>query len=212
MRSRNTLPGTARGSALRLWPLHRAGAPATGLDGDAIRGSGTVCTAGFNVTVAAHPAVLTAGHCTQKAPYWRGLGPTLDSRFPGRDYGIIRDTRDRGPALVNLHDGTTRSITAAGRAHVGEHVCKSGAASGLTCGIVTGVGETVSYAGGTTVHGLIATSLHAAAGDSGAPLFHGHTGLGILSGGSGSVEYFQPLLPALHAYHASLARPAGLSS
>jgi hypothetical protein len=211
-------PGAARLFATAGLPPdlrvgHLPGAPSAELDdGDAIRTSRIVCTAGFNVTAAGHPAVITAGHCTRGGPYWSGLGPSVDSTFPGHDYGLIRDTGATESGRVDLHNGKTRTISSAGRPTLGERVCKSGAATGLSCGTVTGLNETVTYAGGTTVHGLIATDLHAAAGDSGAPLFHGHTGLGILSGGSGSVEYFQPLPPALHTYHATLARPAGLSA
>jgi streptogrisin D len=164
-----------------------------------------VCTAGFDVQIGGEPYVITAGHCTQGKPTWDGLGPSVDSTFPGHDYGLIRNTSGRSNGVVDLHNGDTRPITSAGTPAVGEHVCKSGESTGVTCGTVTALDETVTYADGSTVRGLIATDLRAANGDSGSPLFHQNTGLGTLSGGGGGVEYFQPLPAALQAYGATLA-------
>jgi hypothetical protein len=200
------LLSTARRLTPRLQVQHVPGALRPQLeDGEEIENQRAICTAGFNVTINGKPNVITAGHCTAGDPYWTGLGPTADSTFPGHDYGLIRNTESTGPGIVDLHNGNTRTITSAGHPSIGERVCKSGYATGLSCGAVTALDVTVTYADGNTVHGLIATHLHAGAGDSGAPLFAGHTGLGTLSGGNGSTEYFQPLPPALHAYQATLA-------
>jgi streptogrisin D len=178
-------------------------------DGEGISHSGVfsevICTAGFNVRIHGEAYLITAGHCTQGEPSWDGLGPSVDSTFPGHDYGLIRNTSGSGNGVVELSGGKTRAITSAGSVSAGEHVCKSGEATGVTCGKVTGVDETVTYADGSTVRGLIATDVRADNGDSGSPLFHANTGLGTLSGGDGQVEYFQPLPAALKAYDATLA-------
>jgi streptogrisin D len=209
------LLGAARRLAPDVQVEHVPGAfRAQVADGEGISHSGlfsaVLCTAGFNVRLDGDPYVITAGHCTKGDPQWDGLGPSVDSTFPGHDYGLIRNTSGSANGAVVLASGETRAITSAGASSVGEHVCKSGQSTGVTCGTVTGLGETVTYADGSTVRGLIATDLHAGDGDSGSPLFHGNTGLGTLSGGNGKVEYFQPLPAALKAYDATLApaRPA----
>jgi streptogrisin D len=178
-------------------------------DGEGISHSGVfsevICTAGFNVRIHGEAYLITAGHCNQGEPSWDGLGPSVDSTFPGHDYGLIRNTSGSSNGVVALSGGKARAITSAVSVSAGEHVCKSGAATGVTCGKVTGIDQTVTYADGSTVRGLIATDVRADNGDSGSPLFHGNTGLGTLSGGDGHVEYFQPLPAALQAYDATLA-------
>jgi hypothetical protein len=72
---------------------------------------------------------------------------------------------------------------------------------------VLAVDVTVDYGDGDVVRGLIKTSVHTDHGDSGGPLFHGATGLGTVSGGDGTTDYFQPLAPALAAYGLELAAP-----
>jgi hypothetical protein len=72
---------------------------------------------------------------------------------------------------------------------------------------VLAVGVTVDYGNGDVVHGLIKTSVHTDHGDSGGSLFHGSTGLGMVSGGDGTTDYFQPLAPVLAAEDLELAVP-----
>jgi hypothetical protein len=204
------LLGAARRVAPDVQVKHVRGAIRPQIDdGDGISNSGffsqVLCTAGFNVRIRGASYVITAGHCTRGGPRWDGLGPSVDSTFPGHDYGLIRNSSGSGNGVVELSGGKTRAITSAGSSSIGERVCKSGQSSGVTCGKVTGVDETVTYADGSTVRGLIATDLRADNGDSGSPLFHGSTGLGTLSGGDDEVEYFQPLPDALRAYDATLA-------
>jgi streptogrisin D len=47
--------------------------------------------------------------------------------------------------------------------------------------------------------------VHTDHGDSGGPLFDGETGLGTVSGGDGTTDYFQPLPPILTGYGLDLA-------
>lgn len=168
--------------------------------GEQIGNGHAVCSAGFNVTSGGRDYLITAGHCTRGLPYWKGIGPSLDSHFPGSDYGLIANQRDTAPGAVRTGPASRRPITSVGRAIVGEHVCASGRTTGVTCGKVTGIDRTVHYDDGTVVHGLIETDVHTAPGDSGGPLYHGSTGLGTVSGGDGSTDFFQPLGPVMRAY------------
>lgn len=176
------------------------------LGGDSINDTKIVCSAGFNVVRDDAHYVITAGHCTQGLPTWAGIGPSVVSEFPGTDYGLVRnDDNVLAPGAVDRYDGTTQPITSAGIATVGERVCASGQTTHITCGQVLAVDQTVDYGDGQVVHGLIETDVHTDHGDSGGPLFDGPVGLGTVSGGDGTTDYFQPLPPVLAAYGLDLA-------
>lgn len=177
------------------------------LGGDSMSDGKIICSAGFVVERDGQPFVLTAGHCTAGLPAWQGIGPSAVSEFPGTDYGLIRD--DRAPAAgdVDLYDGTVQPITSVGTAAVGERVCASGQTTQVTCGEVTAVDQTVDYGDGNVVRGLIATNVHTDHGDSGGPLFDGSIALGVVSGGDGATDYFQPIAPVLERYGLELAAP-----
>ena len=177
------------------------------LGGDQIRTSEILCSAGFNVTKGDQDYVITAGHCTQGLPYWHGLGPTVSSNFPDTDFGLIRNESGDAPAAIDRYDGTEQPITSVGTATVGESVCASGMTTGLTCGQVTAVDQTVDYGNGDVVNGLIQTNVHTDHGDSGGPLFTGSTGLGTVSGGDGTTDFFQPLTVELSTLGLSLVEP-----
>ncbi len=180
--------------------------------GDPIYGGGYRCSLGFNVKKGSANYFLTAGHCGKLAHTWYGnattshrIGITQDARFPGNDYALVKlvNGSTSHPSRVDLYPGTLL-ITGAGDPQVGEHVRRSGSTSGVHSGTVNAVDATVNYAEGT-VTGLIQTSVCAEGGDSGGPLFAGHTALGLTSGGngdctSGGTTYFQPVTEALHAY------------
>jgi streptogrisin D len=175
------------------------------LGGAGITDGQFVCSAGFNVIRNSRMYVLTAGHCTQGLPYWQDLGPSVASNFPGTDFGLVRNDSWDGPGAVDRYDGNVVPITSAGVAAVGEHVCASGHTTGLTCGSVVALNQTVTFSDGTVVHGLIQTNVHTDHGDSGGPLFDGTVGLGTVSGGDGQTDYFQPLAPELATYGVNLA-------
>ncbi|MGH3437182.1 MAG: S1 family peptidase [Sciscionella sp.] len=174
-------------------------------DGDEISTGQIICSAGFNVTKGGRNYVITAGHCTAGLPSWQGVGPSVDSSFPGTDYGLIENDSSSAPGAVDLYNGSAQPITSVGNATVGEQVCKSGRTTGLTCGTVSALGQTVDYGNGDVVHGLIETNVYSDHGDSGGALFDGSTALGTVSGGDSSTDFFQPVSAAMNAYGVSLA-------
>jgi streptogrisin D len=181
--------------------------------GDAIFGGGFRCSLGFNVQ---RPGVaggyfLTAGHCGNAAATWSASGGQVignreGSSFPGNDFALIRYTANVSrPGAVNLYNGTQRDIANAANAVVGQTVGRSGSTTGLHRGQVTGLNATVNYSDGTTVTGMIRTTVCAEPGDSGGALFANNTALGLTSGGSGNCSaggttFFQPVVEALNNY------------
>lgn len=173
-------------------------------DGDEIDTDQWICSAGFNVNRNGQNYIIDAGHCTQGLPNWNGIGPSIDSQFPGSDYGLIENDSGDAPGQVDLYDGTTQPISSVADATVGEQICKSGRTTGVTCGSVSALDQTVDYGNGDVVNGLVQTNVQAGEGDSGGPWFDGSTGLGTTSGGDSSTTYFQPLSTAMSAYGVSL--------
>ncbi|MFJ9623380.1 S1 family peptidase [Streptomyces sp. NPDC101181] len=184
--------------------------------GDAIWGSGSRCSLGFNVVKDGEPYFLTAGHCTESVTSWSDtqggseIGANEGSSFPENDYGLVKYTSDtEHPSEVNLYDGSTQAIAQAGDATVGQAVTRSGSTTQVHDGEVTGLDATVNYGNGDIVNGLIETTVCAEPGDSGGALFAGDTALGLTSGGSGDCSsggttFFQPVPEALEAYGAEI--------
>ncbi|RLU92059.1 serine protease [Streptomyces griseocarneus] len=186
--------------------------------GDAIYAPTWRCSVGFNVRKGNTYYFLTAGHCTQgKPPYYTdaghrtSIGSTTGTSFPGNDYGIVQYTNGSvpHPSAVDLYNGSTQRITAAGNATVGQSVQRSGSTTHVHGGKVTGLNATVNYGNGQIVRGLIKTNVCAEPGDSGGALFAGSTALGLTSGGSGNcttggTTFFQPVPAALKAYGVSI--------
>ncbi|MEU6994290.1 S1 family peptidase [Streptomyces sp. NPDC046465] len=182
--------------------------------GDAIWGSGSRCSLGFNVVKGGEPYFLTAGHCGNAVKSWSDsqgggeIGTTEESSFPDNDYAIVKYTGDTPhPSEVNLYGGT-QAISKAGDATVGQKVTRSGSTTQVHDGEVTALDATVNYQEGQ-VHGLIQTTVCAEPGDSGGALFAGDTALGLTSGGSGDCSaggetFFQPVPEALSAYGAEI--------
>ncbi|WP_241562032.1 S1 family peptidase [Streptomyces hoynatensis] len=179
--------------------------------------SGQRCTVGFDVRVGGAYYFLTAGHCADGLPTWYAdpgltdyVGPTVSASFPANDYGIVAydDGTVPFPGTIECN-GTVVEIDGALDPTVGMTVWMAGAVSGCHSGTVTGLNYTVNYGNGDIVSGLIATTICAAPGDSGAPLFTGSYAVGILSGGSGNcagggTSFFQPVTEILSAYGATL--------
>ncbi|MEV7327810.1 S1 family peptidase [Micromonospora sp. NPDC093244] len=185
--------------------------------GQGIYGSGRRCSLGANVRSGSTYYVITAGHCTAAVSSWYAdsaqttvLGTHTGTSFPSNDYGLIRYTgRIAHPSAVYTYPGLL-TIYGAGNAYVGQAVCRSGVTTGVRCGTVTGLNQTVNYAEGA-VYGLIRTNICAEPGDSGGPLYVASTGtiIGILSGGSGNctsggTSYYQPITEVLAAYGLTL--------
>ena len=183
--------------------------------GDAIWGSGARCSLGFNVTVDGQPGFLTAGHCTEIVQSWSDssgggeIAATQGGTFPGSDHGLAMYTADTDhPSAVDLYNGGTQEITAAGEATVGQQVQRSGSTTQVHDGTVQALDVSVEYPEGT-VDGTIQTDVCAEPGDSGGSLFAGDQALGLTSGGSGDCSsggqtFFQPVGPALDAYGATI--------
>jgi streptogrisin D len=207
------------GSMVSLTTTSAARFAVTAVGGEAIYSStGFRCSAGFNVRSSSDtPYLITAGHCTNGLPSYRTgsisgtvLGASVDSEFPGDDFGAIRNSSGIAPTPgVALYDGTMQPISSASNAIAGETVCKSGSTTGLTCGSVLGTNVTVNYAQGR-VYGLVETNVCVDSGDSGGSLFSGSAAIGLTSGGSqpacqtGSLSFFQPMTEVLSTYGVSL--------
>ncbi|MFJ6199777.1 S1 family peptidase [Micromonospora sp. NPDC092111] len=181
--------------------------------GQAIYGGGARCSLGANVRSGSTYYFVTAGHCTTGAATWYAdsgqttvLGSRTGSSFPTNDYGLVRYTGTVShPSAVYTYPGLV-TINGVGTPYVGQAVCRSGSTTGVRCGTVTGLNQTVNYAQGS-VSGLIRTNICAEPGDSGGPLYVAATGmiLGILSGGSGNctsggTSFYQPIAEILAAY------------
>ncbi|MEV6383895.1 S1 family peptidase [Streptomyces sp. NPDC051773] len=189
--------------------------------GDAIFGGGARCSAGFNVVNAeGAPAFLTAGHCGVAEAEWSeeengapiGTVDAATATFPGAgDFALVNynDPATQAASTVDLGNGQTVDINAAGEAAVGLQVFRMGSTTGLADGQVTGLEATVNYPEGT-VTGLIQTDVCAEPGDSGGSLFtEDGQAIGLTSGGSGDCTvggetFFQPVTTALAATGATL--------
>ncbi|MEU6353364.1 S1 family peptidase [Streptomyces sp. NPDC047072] len=181
--------------------------------GDGIYTTAWRCSAGVNVQSGSTYYFVTAGHCTDGASTWYTgstmttvIGTTVGTSFPGDDFGVVRYSNPAVP-----HPGTVGAVDVTGTAtaYLGQSVCRRGAATGVHCGVVTGLNATVDYSGGDVVSGLIQTNICAEPGDSGGPLYAGDKILGILSGGSGDCTsggrtYYQPIQEVLNAYGLSV--------
>ncbi|GAB3933902.1 hypothetical protein GCM10027614_05900 [Micromonospora vulcania] len=182
--------------------------------GQAIYGGGSRCSLGANARSGSTYYVITAGHCTNVATTWYTdstqatvLGTRAGTSYPTNDFGVIRYTgRIAHPSAVYTYPGMV-PINGPGTAYIGQAVCRSGSTTGVRCGVVTGLNQTVNYASGDVIYGLIRTNICAEPGDSGGPLYVAATGtiLGILSGGSGNctsggTTYYQPIAEVLAVY------------
>ncbi|MEU1745573.1 S1 family peptidase [Micromonospora arida] len=186
--------------------------------GQGIYGAGGArCSLGANARSGSTYYVITAGHCTTATATWYAdsarttvLGTRTATSYPTNDYGLIRYTgRIAHPSAVYTYPGLV-TINGPGNAYIGQAVCRSGSTTGVRCGTVTGLNQTVNYATGV-IYGLIRTNICAEPGDSGGPLYVAATGtiLGILSGGTGNctaggTTYYQPIAEVLAAYGLTL--------
>lgn len=182
--------------------------------GQAIYGGTGRCSLGANVSRGGTKFFITAGHCTNTSMNWYAnasratvLGSRAGSSFPSNDYGLVRytNTSISKPSAVYTYPGQI-TIRGAGNPYVGMSVCRSGSTTGVRCGTITALNQTVNYSMGT-VYGLIRTNICAEPGDSGGPFYNPSTGqiIGILSGGSGNctsggTTFYQPIGEILAAY------------
>ncbi|MBA0126101.1 alpha-lytic protease prodomain-containing protein [Haloechinothrix sp. YIM 98757] len=170
--------------------------------GDSYNMSRSRCSIGFSV----QGGFLSAGHCpalggTSLSKNGRYLGTATSYRFPGADWALARVTSSWTPTPQVAGLGTVRG---AQEAPVGARACKSGSTSGVTCGVIQAKNRTVRYSQGA-VYGLTQTTIHASPGDSGGSVMAaGGQAQGMVSGGSQSTMYFEPVRRALRATGARL--------
>lgn len=193
-----------------------------------IPGSESPCSIGFAVTRAdGSRAYLTAGHCTNDA----------DQAAYGKDGSRVGTSNRNGTGSINAREGDMGivdvdqaawtlsarvsgygqadiTVTGSVDAVVGTAICRSGQTTGLRCGEVTKVDQSVDY-GNVVVDGLSYSSACSAGGDSGGAYVTatGGKAVGLHSGGgsatctSGSGEkftIFQPVNEALSRFNVAL--------
>ncbi|MFG3284468.1 putative Ig domain-containing protein [Streptomyces sp. NPDC048111] len=198
-----------------------------------IPGTESPCSIGFPVTRTSGntKAFLTAGHCTNDA----------DQPAYGKDGTRVGTSNRNGTGSVNAREGDMGivdvdqagwdvsgtvsgwgkgdiAVSGSADAVVGTAICRSGQTTGLQCGEVTKVDQSVDY-GNVVIDGLSYTSACSAGGDSGGSYVTaaGGKAVGLHSGGgsatctSGSGEkftIFQPVNEALARFGARLVTSA----
>ncbi|WP_346042399.1 S1 family peptidase [Actinomadura chokoriensis] len=194
-------------------PVPRAAQAApSGEGGQPVYGAnGARCTLGFNVRANGAYSFLTAGGCAQ-AGLTLYADPALTvelgtvAAVTNVAVGLVRyvDPQVERPGSVRLYPGS-QDITSARSPVVGQSVCRSGPTTGVRCGTVTAVNQTVRFPEGT-ITGLARTNICVEPGDTpGAPYFSGTTAIGLGIGGSGTctsggTSFFQPVTGVLAAF------------
>ncbi|MDO5498678.1 MAG: S1 family peptidase [Propionibacteriaceae bacterium] len=216
------------GGAVAVRPGERNATQGRLAGGDQLRSdTGGACSAGFPARTADGRAVMVwVGHCIEGATTFTArtgvvfgtFGATGVTSYDGqadRDFGYIfvSEGNEMTPRVNGYGGAVSQADRGAWKAPVGTDLCKSGAASGITCGQVTAYNATVRYGGAATVTGLGVSSVCTAPGDSGGAYVSGGYAVGMTSGGpagqrcpfnggvvSGAVSYFQPVTDALEHY------------
>ncbi|MEU9002083.1 putative Ig domain-containing protein [Streptomyces sp. NPDC048551] len=199
-----------------------------------IPGSESPCSIGFPVTRTTGgggKAFLTAGHCTNDAdqPAYGKDGSRVGTSNRGGvgsvnaregDMGIVdvdQPAWSLAPTVAGWGKGDV-TVTGSAEAVVGTAVCHSGQTTGLQCGEVTKVDQSVDY-GTVVIDGLSYSSACSAGGDSGGSYvtaaggkavgLHSGGGSATCTGGSGEkFTIFQPVNEALTRFGASLVTSA----
>lgn len=164
------------------------------------------CSLGFNGTDRNGNVVnITAGHCNPDIPsagtgnsagvyeVARGdrlgaqLGTFQKSVLGNQDYSIIRVNDQVAERFANngvrVPNGAPIAIEGVATPVVGAPVCKSGARTGFSCGVVNAVDQTVQVGDRELTQSFSAT-ICALPGDSGGPIVTGRMALGISSASS----------------------------
>lgn len=155
------------------------------VEANAIRGGDTLysangqCAVGFNAAEASGAAASAAaeaapdgyyalmpGHCGGVGTQWYAdpqmtqlVGVTDLSVFPSSDYALLRYTNTEltYPSEIVVA-GQPVPVGGVANPAVGQAVCQSSVTTGVHCGTVTGVNESVSYPAGT-VNGLFRANI-----------------------------------------------------
>ena len=205
-----TSPGAQAASAAQaVRAAGPASAPPATEGGRPVYSGGNRCTLGFNVRSGSTYYFLLVARCATVGATWYAdpaqtivLGTAAGTNG---NISVVRYTNAGVTVLgsVHLYPGS-QDIVSAGNPFVGQRVCRSGLTTGVRCGTVTALNQTVTFPEGTLT-GLVRTSVCSEPGDGGGPFFSGTTALGLTVGGTGNcatggVTYFQPILPALNAF------------
>jgi streptogrisin C len=196
------------------------------LGGQSLDSSGTTCSLGFNAEdVSGNPVLLTAGHCAQDyATFTHGgveVGTVTSYTYPGSgdyaeapitntDYWSARGTvtgdqpsddssKKSGHGAKKAVGPGIQAVAGDTAMAVGASICKSGRATGWTCGKIESIDNTVNYNnqdGSTSiVSGLIQTTACSEDGDSGGANLSGDQAQGLTSGAAGYDDDGNPLTP-----------------
>ncbi|MFB6523453.1 putative Ig domain-containing protein [Streptomyces sp. NPDC056401] len=196
-----------------------------------VPGSESPCSIGFAATRVTGGAktFLTAGHCTNdvnQPAYGKDGTRVGTSNKDGQssvnaregDMGVV-DVDQSGwnlsPYVAGDSTHTAIAVTGSADAVVGTAICRSGQTTGMRCGEVTKVNQSVDY-GNVVIDGLSYSNACSAGGDSGGAYITatGGKAVGLHSGGgsatctSGSGEkftIFQPVVEALTRFNLALA-------
>lgn len=195
-----------------------------------VPGSESPCSIGFSATriTGGSKTFLTAGHCTNDVnqPSYGKDGTRMGTsnkdgqssvNGPAGDFGLV-DVDQSGwnlaPTVAGDASHAAITVTGSADAVVGTAICRSGQTTGMRCGEVTKVDQTVDY-GNVTINGLSYSNACSAGGDSGGSYVTatGGKAAGLHSGGgsatctSGSGEkftIFQPVIEALTTFKLAL--------
>lgn len=141
-------------------------------------GDNDLCTVAFTGTDAAgRKLAVTAGHCggvgsqVTSADSWR-VGPsgTVAATNPNLDYSVIE--LGSNAKITNTYNGVTVNQLGQGSLAPGQVACKSGVATGNTCGMTWSSQPNTQF-----------TQICASQGDSGAPVLLGDRVVGMVNGG-----------------------------
>ncbi|MEU7526733.1 S1 family peptidase [Saccharothrix sp. NPDC042600] len=140
------------GDAVRVVETDAAPAAAALLRGGDGYWSGAVrCSAGFNAVNGNNRYFLTAGHCgpygTPTSANGTAIGVVSHSTFPGVDRAAVRVSNtaawQQGPWVNAYANEAKYYIHGKKSSLAGTSVCKSGATTKLTCGVIKAKGETI---------------------------------------------------------------------
>ncbi|MDT3725205.1 S1 family peptidase [Streptomyces sp. DSM 41972] len=180
--------------------------------GDFLYAPGVQCVVGFNATNGGWRYGLLASQCAQGVSIWYmdpaltvRAGVPVASSLPGGPTTIRYANGALHPGEVSLGPGAGNlDITGAANPVLGQSVCHASPVSGVHCGGVIAVNQTVNW-GGVVMNGLFRSSICSDPWDIGSPAFSGGTALGTIVANvgtcaSGGHTLYRPVTQWLSPY------------